>query len=190
MSNAESTSISLLQRLRSPQAEGAWQRFVDLYAPLIFYWGRQRGLPDADAAELVQDVLGDLVTQLRSFQYDPSQRFRGWLRTIVVRRAGNLRQRLELAPQSVDSLQLDQLQAGDHRDLLSERQYRCHVALRALELLQAEFEASTWQAAWRQITQDQAAATVAHDLGMTPNAVYIAKSRVLSRLRQELKGLL
>lgn len=191
MSNAESTSISLLRRLKSPQADMAWQRFVDLYAPLIFYWGRQRGLEPTDAADLLQDVLSDLVVRLRDFEYDASQRFRGWLRTIVVNRASNMRRRNELAPQTGQhtklSLAVDGEQVED--DLLAEAQYRCHIAKQTLKLLQADFKDTTWQAGWMQIVEQLPAADVAKELGISLNAAYLAKSRLLARLRHELQGL-
>jgi len=191
MSTAESTSISLLRRLKSPQADMAWQRFVDLYGPLIFYWGRQRGLEPADAADLLQDVLSDLIVKLRDFEYDASQRFRGWLRTIVVNRASNMRRRNQLAPQTGQHTKLllvvDVEQDKD--DLLAETQYRCHIAKQALKLLQANFNKSTWQAGWKQIVEKRTAADVASELGLSVNAAYLAKSRVLARLRHELQGL-
>jgi len=186
----ESTSVSLLNRLRQPRADVAWQRFVELYAPLIFYWGRQKGLAPADASDLVQDVLSDLVVELRTFQYDPSRRFRGWLRTVAVNRATNMRRRLDLAPQSVDAFSLSLLAENDDSDVLADSEYHCRIALRALELLKEEFEPTTWQAAWSQIAQGEKAPAVARSLGLSVNAVYVAKSRVLSRLRQELEGLI
>ena len=189
MSTAESTSISLLRRLKSPQADMAWQRFVDLYAPLIFYWGRQRGLGPSDAADLLQDVLGDLVVKLRDFEYDASQRFRGWLRIIVVNRANNMRRRNELAPQTGQYTNLLLAIDGDQDDLLAEAQYRCHIAKQTLMLMQADFKDSTWQAGWMQIVEQLPAADVAKELGISLNAVYLAKSRVLARLRHELQGL-
>jgi RNA polymerase sigma-70 factor (ECF subfamily) len=191
MSTAESTSISLLRRLKSPQADMAWQRFVDLYAPLIFYWGRQRGLEPTDAADLLQDVLGDLVVKLRDFEYDASQRFRGWLRTIVVNRASNMRRRNELAPQTGQHIKLALAVDGeqDEDDLLAEAQYRCHIAKQTLKLLKADFKDSTWQAGWMQIVEKRPAADVAKELGISLNAVYLAKSRLLARLRHELQGL-
>jgi len=81
-----STSVNLLKRLREPEAEPAWQRFVELYAPLIFYWARQKGLSADDASDLLQDVLATLLTKLPEFQLDPDRRFRGWLRTVTVNR--------------------------------------------------------------------------------------------------------
>ena len=82
-----STSVSLLRRLRQSDQEDAWQRFVDLYAPLIYHWGRNQGLSAGDASDLVQEVMVILVTKLPDFEYDPSKRFRGWLRTVTLNAA-------------------------------------------------------------------------------------------------------
>lgn len=167
----------------------AWQRFVDLYAPLIFYWGRHRGLGATDAADLVQDVLGELVVKLQTFEYDANQRFRGWLRTIVVNRAANMQRRNKLAPQSGLPASVSLAVAEDEEDLFAETQYRCHVAKRTLLLLQADFGKATWQAGWLQIVEGRKAADVAKELKLSVNAVYLAKSRLLARLRRELQGL-
>lgn len=73
-----SPSANLLKRLREPHAESAWQRFVELYAPLIFYWARQKGLNADDAADLLQDVLATLLTKLPEFRHDPQSSI-SWL---------------------------------------------------------------------------------------------------------------
>jgi RNA polymerase sigma factor (sigma-70 family) len=80
----DSTSVSLLRRLREPDHDAAWQRFVDLYAPLIFHWAKNQGLNPTDAADLVQEVLVTLVAKLPEFESDPTKRFRGWLRTVAL----------------------------------------------------------------------------------------------------------
>src|SRR4051812_17750364 len=78
------TSASLLERLRLPNEQEAWSRFVNLYSPLFFLWARHLGLQDSDAADLVQDVLTTLVQKLPCFEYDHGKGFRGYLRTIVL----------------------------------------------------------------------------------------------------------
>src|SRR5262245_32982810 len=78
------TSISLLERLRQPQEEQAWRRFVDLYTPLLYFWARRTGLQEADAADLVQQVLAILVRKLPEFSYDREKSFRNWLRTVTL----------------------------------------------------------------------------------------------------------
>ena len=79
-----STSSSLLERLRHPNADEAWDRFVRLYTPLLFHWARGVGLPRQDAADLVQDVLLLLVRKMPDFRYDRSRSFRAWLRTVTL----------------------------------------------------------------------------------------------------------
>lgn len=78
------TPASLLERLRQPAPESAWTRFVQLYTPLLFFWARRLGLRDADAADLVQDVLVLLVRKLPEFSYDRNKSFRAWLRTVTL----------------------------------------------------------------------------------------------------------
>src|SRR5262249_61831187 len=83
-----SPPLSLLERLRRPGESGrdadAWSRFVDLYAPLLFYWARRLGLAEPDAADLVQDVFLVLVRQLPTFRHDGRHSFRAWLHTILL----------------------------------------------------------------------------------------------------------
>lgn len=189
MESNPSTSISLLRQLRSPRADSAWQRFVELYAPLIFYWGRQRGLAPDDAAELVQEVLADLVTRLPTFEYDPQRRFRGWLRTVVVNRAINFLRRRQAAPQSGQDMALRLAAKADEQDLLAEAEYHSHIAKRRLLQLRGEVGETTWQAAWLQLVHGRKAGEVAEQLKISRNAAYLAKSRALARLRQDLDGL-
>src|SRR5436190_18016074 len=78
------TPISLLERLRHSPAPESWRRFADLYTPLLYFWARRLGLQDADAADLVQDLLVKLIRTLPAFNYDRSRSFRGWLRTVLL----------------------------------------------------------------------------------------------------------
>lgn len=186
----DSTSVSLLRRLREPKGEVAWTRFVELYAPLIFYWARQKGLNVTDAADLVQDVLATLVVRLRDFQYDAEQRFRGWLRTITLNRAHDLYRRKAARQEVTDPAILEQLTVVDDTDLFMESEYRSLLVHRALQLLKSEFRDTTWQAGWLQVVEGLKASDVSIQLGLPLNSVYLAKSRLLARLREELDGLL
>src|SRR5262245_66540604 len=80
----DTTSVSLLERLREPAQQEAWGRFVDLYTPLIYYRARRVGSSPEEAADLVQDVLTLLVQKLPAFRYDPEKSFRGWLRILTL----------------------------------------------------------------------------------------------------------
>ncbi len=81
-----STPASLLDRLRKPNESSAWERFVELYSPLLFAWAKRLGLQTSDAADLVQDVFLLLCRKLPEFEYDASRSFHGWLKNPVCRR--------------------------------------------------------------------------------------------------------
>lgn len=185
----DSTSFSLLRRLHSPECEIAWERFVELYAPLIFHWGRGRGLNATDAAELVQDVLTILVTKLPEFRYDPNRRFRGWLRTIAVNRATDLHRRNTARPAGGLDESIHPVSISSDVDLFAEREYRGYLVRRALQLMKADFREETWQACWQTVVEERPVAEVAAELNLSHNAVRVAKCRVLRRLREELSGL-
>jgi RNA polymerase sigma-70 factor (ECF subfamily) len=183
------TPASLLERLRQPAAEEAWSRFVKLYTPLLVGWAGRLGLREADTADLVQDVLVRLVRELPAFRYDPKRSFRAWLCTVTLNVWRN-RRRPE-APRAVNPAALDGLAGANGADAsLEEREYRHWLVGRAVQLMKADFQPSTWKACWECVVVGRPAAEVAAELGLSVGAVYMARSRVLSRLRQELAGLL
>ena len=186
----DTTSISLLQLLRQPNAEAAWQRFVNLYTPLIYYWGRGQGLNSTDASDLVQEVLAILVIKLPQFEYDRTRRFRGWLKTIAVNKARDFQRRSTKRPATGTDSTIERLAAPDAVDLFEEVEYRNFLVKRAMKLMQAEFQDQTLRACWMHLAEGRKAADVGQELGISANAVHIAKSRVLRRLREELEGLL
>ena len=184
------TSTSLLKRLRQPDDQQAWKRFTELYTPLLFYWARHLGLQAQDAADLVQDVFTVLVRKLPEFDYDQHKSFRSWLKTVLLNKwRDNCRRRNE-APLDGDDSAFAELAAPDHADALGEADYQQNLLRRALEVMQADFQPATWNACWEYVVKGRPAAEVAAELGINVGAVYVAKSRVLSRLRQELDGLL
>src|SRR5438093_401506 len=183
------TSLSLLERLRWPEEQEAnWRRFVQLYTPLLFHWARRLGLSAEDAADLVQEVLTLLVQKLPEFKYDPQRTFRGWLRTVMLNKWRDHR-RLRRVPLAIGHEELPEVEAAE-ATTFEEAEYRQYVVKQALDLMQAEFQPATWRACWEYMIAGRSAEDVAKELGLTVNAVYLAKSRVLSRLRQELQGLL
>ena len=186
----DTTSVSLLERLRQPAQHEAWGRFVDLYTPLIYYWARRVGLPPEEAADLVQDVLTLLVQKLPQFQYDPQKSFRGWLRTLTLNKWRENRRRRGLVLTEASERELAGIVSPEDEDNFWQVEYHQHLVGRALKLMQAEFQASTWKACWECVVSGKPAAAVASELGMTVASVYAAKSRVLRRLREELAGLL
>jgi RNA polymerase sigma-70 factor (ECF subfamily) len=179
------TSISLLQRLKQPAAQESWTRFVNLYTPLLFFWARRLGLQETDAADLVQDVFTLLVKKLPHFNYQSDRSFRGWLRTVLYNQWRKKRP-AQLATVAGLSDVADPGQAAD----IGEAEFQQQLTVRALQLMQAEFQPTTWRACWETVVSGRPASDVARELGISVNAVYLARSRVLRRLRQELERML
>ncbi len=183
------TPHSLLHALCHHTDQAVWARFVKLYAPLLSHWSRRLGLPDGEVDDFVQDLFVLLVRKLPEFNYQPSQRFRGWLWTLTVNKLREMRRQKSL-PTDAAAQGFSDLPDPDVAADFDELEYRQYVVSRALQLMQTEFEPTTWRAFWECTTNDRPAREVAAELELTVDAVYTAKSRVLRRLRQELEGLL
>jgi RNA polymerase sigma-70 factor (ECF subfamily) len=190
------TSASLLQRLRlAPDAE-SWQRLVDLYTPLIHAWLRRYATPQQDGDDLVQEVLAIVVRKLPEFERQPQTgAFRSWLRTITVnclRDYWRSRHGRPLVTGDSNFLQVLSELEDPQSDLSRQwdAEHDRHVTARLMKVIQPQFEPRTWQA-FQRVALDRASPDeVAAELGISVNAVFIAKSRVLARFRQEAAGLI
>jgi len=186
------TSTSLLERARG-QDKQAWERLVDLYTPLVYAWCRRSGLQPADAADVGQEVFRAVARGLTGFRRDRAgDTFRGWLRTITrnkLRDFADARKRYPPGAGGSDAAyQVEQLPDQEpEADLTADRQL---LYQRALEVVRTEFEERTWQAFWLVVVEDVSADEAARQLGVSLNAVYLAKSRVLRRLREEFADLI
>jgi RNA polymerase sigma-70 factor (ECF subfamily) len=186
-----STPVSLLERLREPDPAEAWGRFVDLYTPLIYHWAKKLGLKPPDISDFVQDIFTLLVREMPTFEYRPDKRFHGWLWTIVKNKWLERGRKAATRPVMIDDAkQLADAETLDSTLQVDEAEYRKYLVDRALQLMQTEFQATTWRACWESVVHERPANEVATELGISVNAVYVACSRVLRRLRQELDGLL
>lgn len=186
----ESTSPSLLLRLKQSGHETDWNRFVALYSPLIRHWATACGLREQDADDLTQDVLATLIRKMPGFEYDPQRSFRGWLKTVTrnlwLDRARRRGDRLL----SADEETLLEVTADDRIGQLIDQEYATAVTQRAMHLIRDEMSEQSWNACWQFAVLKRPAIDVAKELGTTPTAVYAASARVLARLRMELAGLL
>jgi RNA polymerase sigma-70 factor (ECF subfamily) len=156
---------------------------------LLYYWARDVGLRADDAADLVQDVFLLLVRKLPEFEYDPNKSFRSWLRTVTLNKFREGRRKRPTAAME-EGVPLEALAVPDTAEALWEEEYRQHLAQQALALMQADFQQATWKACWEYVVNERPAAEIAAELGMSVGAVHAARFRVLTRLRQELRGLL
>lgn len=190
------TSLSLLDALRVAPSDESWRRLVDLYTPLIRGWLRRQGMTNQDADDVVQDVLAVVVRRLADFERQPQVgSFRSWLRTITVNCLRDFWRSPKSRPLATGTSDwqkmLDELQdphSGVSR--LWNEEHDRHVTQRLLEMIEPQFEPKTWRAFQRVAVEGARAADVAAELGMTVNAVFIAKSRVLTKLRDEGRGLI
>jgi|SRR5262245_17138217 len=183
------TSLTLLERLRTPGDHEAWARFARLYTPLLYYWCRRAGLQEQDAADLVQDVFVTLVQKLPEFHYDRQRSFRNWLRVVTLNKWRERGRRP--AMQTVGSAPHVEDPAGQADDWsLEEIEYRQQLVHCALPIIEPEFSPLAWQAFRQHVIEGGEATEVAARLGIRVGTVYAAKCRVLNRLRQELQGFL
>jgi RNA polymerase sigma-70 factor (ECF subfamily) len=178
----------LLVRIRNADDEEAWQTFVAIYAPLVYGYARRHGLQDADAADLTQETMSEVARSMRSFEYHPEKgRFRDWLRTIARRRLLRFDHRKRrLTEHSCDGDAIEGI-AGQDVDEDWDGAFSSQVLQAGLERAKPHFEPTTWRAFERVWLDGQTPAETAQELAMGITSVYLAKSRVLKRLEQEIR---
>jgi RNA polymerase sigma-70 factor (ECF subfamily) len=185
------TSQSLLQKARDTSDAASWRKLVDLYAPLLRTWVRPNVRQPADLEDVVQEVLTHLVRELPRFTHNgrPGS-FRVWLRALTVNR---LRVYWRDRAPACGGDVLERLgQLEDPASLLSrawDAEHDRHVTETILESIRLEFQSTTWRAFESTVRDGRPTDQVASELGLSPNAVLIAKSRVLKRLRDKADGL-
>ncbi|MBY0455893.1 MAG: sigma-70 family RNA polymerase sigma factor [Gemmataceae bacterium] len=190
------TSATLLDRLRDPRDADAWGRLVELYGPLIRVWAERLNVRGADADDLVQEVMAVVVRRFPEFVHpDKPGAFRGWLRAIAANCARTLWKGRKVRPTAPGGSDFGSYLARleDPADDLArawEREHDLHVTRKLLNRIRGDFEPRTWELFGRFVLDGLSAEEVAEEFGTTANAVYIAKSRVLARLRAEAGGLL
>jgi RNA polymerase sigma-70 factor, ECF subfamily len=186
------TSFSLLQQLRDPNDVAAWDRFVELYLPLLHYWAARLTIRGTEPADFVQEVFIKLREELPKFKYDPANgSFRSWLRTVCHNHwRDHLRRRATHVVQA-DEVWFAELTKGDDGlDEFWNRDYYALLLRRAFHVLDTAFEEKTQRAFIEVVMNGRPVEEVAKELGMTRNAVYTGKFRVLTKLREELAALL
>jgi RNA polymerase sigma-70 factor (ECF subfamily) len=191
---ASLTSETLLGRLcQSSYDQSAWDRFVERYGPKIYGWCRQWRLQEADAEDVTQNVLLCLARKLRTFSYDPSRSFRGWLRTLTDHACSDFfadPRRFDRA--SGDTAVLEVLKSAPARaELLArlEEEFDQELMGEALARVRLRVEPQTWEAFRLTATEGLSGEAAAAQLGMRLTAVFKAKSRVLQLLRDEVARL-
>jgi DNA-directed RNA polymerase specialized sigma24 family protein len=163
MDETPSTRASLLVRLRDPRDERAWSEFVDIYTPLVYRLARRRGLQDADAIDLTQEVFRAVASAIDRFDPDPSRgTFRAWLSRI----ARNL---------TINALTSRDRQVRGTGDT---------AVARLIDEVRAEVSETEWRAFYLTGVEGREPRDVAAMLATSIGTVYSYKSRVMARLRR------
>lgn len=187
------TRCSLILKLRDPADAAAWREFVDLYEPLVYRLARQKGLQDADARDLCQDVFRAVAQAIG--RWEPGRgAFRGWLSRIARNLLINFLTRRQSQPRGSGATSVqERLEAQPAADpsatAVFEAEYRKRVFQWAAEEVQDEFAPSTWHAFWQTAVEGRAPSETAAALGLSVGAIYVARSRVLARLRRRINQL-
>ena len=185
------TRHTLLAKLRAPDNDAAWSEFVGLYEPLVYRLARRNGLQDADAQDLCQDVFRAVAGAIG--RWDPAGgSFRGWLRRIARNLLINLLARQRRHPRGsgdseVQALLAAQPEPDPEASALFDAEYQRRLFEWAADAVRGEFTLKTWDAFWRTAVEGRRPKDVAAELGLSVGAVYIARSRVLARLRRRIE---
>ena len=180
-------------RLRDARDQQAWETFLEIYQPLILRLARQRNIQDADAREVTQEVLLTVAGAIHRWETDPTRgTFRGWLATITRNLVVNFLIRQSRHPRgSGDSdvkQWLEQQPAPDcEASVLFDTERKRQLFRWAAEQVRQEFREATWQAFWRTAVEGQDVTTAASELGVSAGVVYVARSRIMKRIREQVE---
>lgn len=187
MTSNPDTRESLILRLPSSQDALAWREFIAIYEPLIIRFAGRRGLQEADAREIAQNVLIAVAKSVDRWQPDRERgRFRAWLFRIARNQLINWISKQATQASSaraLDGSALEQFPSEDCRAAEIELEYRREMFRVAAAQARDSFSASTWDAFWRTAVLAESVDSVAASLSLSPGAVYIARSRVTSKIR-------
>jgi RNA polymerase sigma-70 factor (ECF subfamily) len=179
-------------RIRDAHDAAAWSQFVEIYAPLVYGFARKHGLQDADAADLTQDVLRAVSQGAKKLDYDPRRgSFRGWLFTVVRNKLRNFlvnsKRHVQASGGPDSEARLNSLPAREDEAAMWDQEYERQLFHWAASQVRNDFQDSTWQAFWQSAVEGKSGKAVATELGMTVAAVYLAKGRVMARLKERIQ---
>ena len=188
------TRVTLLGRLRQdPSNQGAWAEFVEHYGRRVYDWCRKWKLQEADAEDVTQIVLLKLADKMKTFAYDPSKSFRGWLKTVAHNAWVDFQEsRARGGRGSGDSHVADLLDSVAAREDLVrslEEQFDHELLEEASALVRLRVAPQTWEAFRLTAIEQLSGAEAAEKIGMQVAQVYVAKRRVQNMLREEIQKL-
>ncbi len=191
MSSQHETNPSLIMRLPSQSDIEAWGEFARIYEPMVYQFGRRRGLQDADARELVQNVMIGVAKAVARWTPDGNRgRFRTWLYRIARNQWITLisKKKLDVPGGGTSNF----LRLMEHAEDVSpdklRSEYRRELFRIAAAKVRDSFQPKTWEAFWRTAVLEQSVEQAARELGMTAGAIYLARGRVTHRLQETIQG--
>ncbi len=191
----DGTPVSLLDRLRQQPTDADWKRLVDLYTPLLRHWLRRHRAVRSEVDDLIHDILLCLVKKLPEPHPEQPGSFRRWLRVVMAHCVALYWRKRGRQPCALDGEEgterlAQRADLDDPLGRLEDEEHDRYVVRRLMELIEPEFSPRTWRAFQRHALDGVPAAVVAVELGMSANAVHIARSRILNRLRAEARDFL
>lgn len=181
------TPATLLHRLCDQPAPADWERFVRLFTPLLRRWAVRFGVSDSSVEDLLQELFVVLIRKLPEFQYDPALSFRAWLWTVFRHSVLAWQKRQPRTGPAFEDV--EEFASPDSIAEATEAEYRRYLLSRILQIVQTDFPLATWQIFQQVVIAGRPGVEVAREFGVTVNAVYLARGRVLARLREEMSGL-
>lgn len=180
------TRISLLLRIRDPADQAAWQDFVEIYQPLVIRIATQKGLQSADAQDLAQEVMTRAAARISDWEHSPDRgTLRGWLSTVARNLVVDFLRQQGRRPQPLsDSLLQRHTDSSASPAEWYSTEERRQIFRWAAGRARCQVQPLTWQAFWMTAVENRPPPVVATDLGMSVGAVYIARSRMMARIRE------
>ena len=185
------TRPSLLMRLKNARDDAAWSQFLEIYAPVVYRYCRRRGLQDGDACAVTQEVMAQVARTAPQFDYHPERgRFRDWLGVLARNKLIDHARTAARAARLVNGSALDPDKiAANGADSDWSEEFDAQLYRAALERIRTHFEPTSWRAFELTWVDGEPAASAARALGISVDTVYVAKSRILKRLREEVLAL-
>ena len=190
MSEMPETRESMLLQIRDLEDAAAWEQFVAVYRPAMYRLARRRGLQDAEAEDLAQQVMINVSRAIGGWRKEAERgTFRSWLLRIARNAIVNALSRGPLDAARGGTSVLEQLAqcpaAEDELVTLIDDEHRRAVFRWAAEEVRLEFQEATWLAFWLTTGEGYSVDQAAKELGKSVGSVYAARSRVMRRLKEK-----